>query len=114
MEVMTMTRFTVVCISLIVVSLMFVGLSYAKIDPGAVIGIWFLDDDQRGVAKDSSGNGHDGEIIGDLKVVKAKFNQGFEFDGVLGNYVSVPLGRCSGIELPYRVQSLCGLPESRR
>jgi len=64
--------------------------SYAKIDPGAVIGIWFLDEDKGGVARDSSGNGHDGEIIGELKVVNAKFNKGFEFDGVLGNYVSVP------------------------
>ncbi|MBC8230477.1 LamG domain-containing protein [bacterium] len=69
---------------------MLVGSSYAKIDPGAVIGIWFLDEDKGGVAKDSSGNGHDGEIIGELKVVNAKFNKGFEFDGVLGNYVSVP------------------------
>ena len=66
MEVMEMTRFTVVVLSLITISLMFVGLSYAKIDPGAVIGIWFLDDDKGGVAFDSSGNGHDGEIIGDL------------------------------------------------
>ena len=53
--------------------------------------VWFLDEDERGVARDSSGNGHDGEIIGDLEVVNAKFNKGFEFDGVLGNYVSVPL-----------------------
>jgi len=90
MEESTHYRPLVVVLSLIVVSLMFVGLSYAKIDPGAVIGIWFLDEDERGVAKDSSGNGHDGEIIGELEVVKAKFNQGFEFDGVLGNYVSVP------------------------
>ena len=29
-------------------------------------------------------------IIGDLQVVNAQFNKGFEFDGVLGNYVSVP------------------------
>ena len=69
---------------------MLAGSSYAKIDPGAVIGIWLLDEDKGGVALDSSGNGHDGEIIGKLKVVNAKFNKGFEFDGVLGNYVSVP------------------------
>ena len=28
-------------------------------------------------------------IIGDLQVVNGQFNKGFEFDGVLGNYVSV-------------------------
>lgn len=85
-----MTRLTIVCISFIFGCLMFYGLSSAKIDPGAVIGVWLLDSDKDGRAKDWSGNGHDGEIIGDLEVVKAKFNQGFEFEGVLGNYVSVP------------------------
>jgi len=69
---------------------MLVGSSYAEISPGDIIGIWFLNEIVGGVAKDSSGNGHDGEIIGDLEVVNAKFDKGFEFDGVLGNYVSVP------------------------
>ncbi|HIA65328.1 TPA: LamG domain-containing protein [Candidatus Poribacteria bacterium] len=59
-------------------------------DPEAVIGIWLLDEDKGGVAEDSSGNGHDGKIIGDRKVVKAKFNKGFEFKGKLNNYISVP------------------------
>ena len=69
---------------------MLAGSSYAEIGPGDIIGIWFLNENANGVAKDLSGNGHDGEIIGDLEVVNAKFGKGFEFDGVLGNYVSVP------------------------
>ncbi len=69
---------------------MLAGSSYADMDPGDIIGIWLLDENEDGIAKDSSGNGHDGEIIGDLEVVNAKFNKGFEFDGVLSNYVSVP------------------------
>ena len=85
-----MIRLTIIVVCLIATVLILPGQSSAKIDPGAVIGIWFLDEDEGGVAKDSSGNGHDGEIIGDIEVVKAKFNKGFEFDGVLGNYVSVP------------------------
>jgi hypothetical protein len=76
-------------LAVFVLCAMLAGESSAKIDPGDIIGIWFLDDDKGGVAKDSSGNGHDGELIGDIKVVNAKFNKGFEFDGVLGNYVSV-------------------------
>jgi len=77
-------------LAVFVLGTMLAGSSYAEIDPGDIIGIWLLDDDKDGVAKDSSGNGYDGEIIGDLEVVNATFNKGFEFDGVLGNYVSVP------------------------
>ena len=76
-------------LAVFVLGAMLAGSSYAEIAPEDIIGIWFLDDDKGGVAKDSSGNGYDGEIIGDLEVVNAKFNKGFEFDGVLGNYVSV-------------------------
>ena len=49
-----------------------------------------LDENKGGVARDSSKNGRDGKITGGLKVVKAKFNKGFEFEGKLNNYVSVP------------------------
>jgi len=66
------------------------GSSYAGIDPADIIGIWLLDEDDDGVAKDSSGNDRDGEIIGGLEVVDARFNKGFEFEGALNNYVSVP------------------------
>ena len=77
-------------LAVFVLCAMLSGSSYAAIGSGDIIGIWLLNDDRDGVATDSSGNGHDGEIIGDLEVVDAKFGKGFEFDGVLGNYVSVP------------------------
>jgi autotransporter translocation and assembly factor TamB len=54
---------------------MLAGSSYAEVSPGDTIGIWFLNEIVDGVAKDSSGNGHDGELIGDLEVVNAKFNK---------------------------------------
>jgi hypothetical protein len=66
------------------------GSGYAVVNPGDIIGIWLMDEDENGMAKDLSGNGHDGEIIGELEVVNGRFNKGFEFNGVLGNYVSVP------------------------
>ena len=64
--------------------------SSATIEPEAILGIWILDESKSGVATYSSKNGRDGKITGSLKVVKAKFNQGFEFEGKLNNYVSVP------------------------
>ena len=61
----------------------------ARIDPGAIIGIWLFDDEDKFVV-DSSGNGHQGEIIGKVKWVDGKFGKGLEFPGASGNYVKVP------------------------
>ena len=72
--------------------------SSAKIEPEAVLGIWLLDENKGGVATDSSKNGRDGKITGRIKVVKAKFNQGFEFEGKLNNYVSVPHNKSLNLE----------------
>ena len=59
-----MARLTIVCISSIVVSLMFAGLSDAKINPESIVGIWLFDEGKGDAAADSSGNGNDGEING--------------------------------------------------
>ena len=83
-------KFSYFLFAMFVLYVMLAGSSYANVVPGDIIGVWFLDEDEDGVAKDSSGNGHDGEIIGELELVDAKFNKGFEFEGVLSNYVSVP------------------------
>ena len=85
-----MARFTISIISLISFVLILVEQNSAKIDPETVLGIWLLDENKGGVARDSSKNSRDGKITGSLKVVKAKFNKGFEFEGKLNNYVSVP------------------------
>ena len=85
-----MTRFTISIISLISFVLILVEQNSAKIDPETVLGIWLLDENKGGVARDSSKNSRDGKVTGSLKVVKAKFNKGFEFEGKLDNYVSVP------------------------
>ncbi len=54
-----MTRLTIICISCIIVSLMFAGQSYAQVDQETVVGIWLFDEGGGDVAKDSSGNGNE-------------------------------------------------------
>ena len=63
-------------------SLLFVSLSLAQIDPETIEGLWLFDEGSGTVARDSSGKGRDGEIIGGPKWVKGKFGTALEFDGV--------------------------------
>jgi hypothetical protein len=81
MEVMKMTRLTIVCISFIVVSLMFVSVSDAKIDPNKAAGIWLFDERSGDTAKDSSKNVNDGTFVGNVERVEGKFGTALEFDG---------------------------------
>ncbi|MFQ6039233.1 MAG: LamG domain-containing protein [Candidatus Poribacteria bacterium] len=77
-----MTRFMVVVTSFIVISLMFVGLSSAKIDPRNIMGMWLFDEGKGDAAKDSSENGNDGALMNKPKWVKGKLGGALEFDGV--------------------------------
>jgi len=63
---------------------MFVGQSYAKIDPETAVGIWCLDSKE---AKDSSKNGLDGKIFGSPELVEGEFGKALDFDK--GDYVEV-------------------------
>lgn len=80
-----MTRLTIICISFIIVSLMFAGISDAKIDPNAIVGVWLFD----GNADDSSENNNDGTIMGAPQWVDGKFGKALELNGV-GDYVDLP------------------------
>lgn len=82
-------RLTLACISLTIISLMLTGIGYARIDPESVVGIWLFDEGEGIVAKDSSGKGLEGEIVGDPKWVDGKLGRGLKF-GEPGNYVKVP------------------------
>ena len=84
-----MKRLTVVCISFIVISLMFTGISYAKIDPETCVGMWSFDESAGDVANDSSGNDNDGQLFGNPGRVDGQFGKCLEFDGV-DDYVEVP------------------------
>ena len=83
-------RFVYFLFAMVVLCVMSAGSSYAAVNDADIIGIWLLDSDGGGVAADSSGNGHSGEIIGSINVVDGKFGNGFEFGGELSNHVSVP------------------------
>ncbi|MBC8457581.1 MAG: LamG domain-containing protein [Deltaproteobacteria bacterium] len=80
-----MTRLTIICISFIIVSLMFAGISDAEINPETCTGMWLFD----GNADDSSENNNDGTIMGDPQWVDGKFGKALEFNGV-DDYVDLP------------------------
>jgi len=62
----------------------------AKIHRDAIVAIWLFEG-FGGVAKDSSGNGHDGVVKGNVKREKdGKFGKALFFPGDFGSYVEVP------------------------
>jgi len=81
-------RVTLIWISLVVIGLFFTGLSYAKIDPATIVGLWLFDEDEGDVVEDLSGNGNNGTLMGKPKWVAGKFGSALEFFG--SDYVSVP------------------------
>ncbi len=76
-----MTRLTVIGISFIIVSLIFVGISNAAVDPESIMGMWLFDEGNGDVAKDSSVNGNDGVLTSGPEWVDGKFGGGLEFQG---------------------------------
>ena len=81
--------FSIVCISLIVIALIFTELSSAEIDRKSIVGVWLFDEGSGKTAKDSSGQGNDGTLNNNPKWVSGKFGKALEFDGK-DDYVEVP------------------------
>ncbi len=65
----------------IFMGMMLVRASVAEFSPDDVIAMWLLDDGNGAVAKDASGNGHLGQLIGNPQWVAGKFGGALEFDG---------------------------------
>jgi len=86
-----MTRLTIICISFIIIILMFAGQSYADVDPETIVGIWLFDEGGGDVAIDSSGNGNDGTLNGPEWTNKSKFGGALEFNGA-GSYIEFATG----------------------
>jgi hypothetical protein len=86
-----MTRLIKICISFIIVNLMFAGQIYADVDPETVVGIWLFDDGEGNVAVDSSGNGNDGTLNGPDWTNESKFGGALEFNGA-GSYIEFATG----------------------
>ena len=84
-----MTRLTVICIGFVAISLIFAGISDAKIDQESVAGVWLFNESSGDTATDSSENGNDGRFMGNPQRVDGKFDsKALEFDGD-GDYVEV-------------------------
>ena len=56
-------------------------LSAAEVSVDDAIGVWLFDEGRGNVAKDSSPNDNDGELIAGPKWVEGKFGGALEFDG---------------------------------
>jgi len=76
-----MTRLTMICISFIIIILMFAGQSYADIDPETVLGIWLLDEGKGEITEDSSGNGNDGTLGGGPTWIDGVYGKALDFSG---------------------------------
>ncbi|MBI1926300.1 LamG domain-containing protein [Candidatus Poribacteria bacterium] len=74
------TILTLACISLILIGI-FPPQSFAKVDPKNIVGLWLFDEGAGKVAKDSSGKGNDGDLVGNPKWVAGKFGKALEFNG---------------------------------
>ena len=64
----TVTSLKPLCVSLMVISVMFVGSSSAEIDFADCVGMWLFDEGNGNKAEDSSGTGNDGSIEGGAKM----------------------------------------------
>ena len=77
------------CLLIFVVVLFVAGVlaasSYARIDPGTVVGTWLFDDGRGDVAEDSSGNQNNGTLKNNPEWEDGKFGDALEFNG--SNYV---------------------------
>ncbi len=82
------TKSNLVCISLILITLFFTELSYARIDTEALVGLWLFDEGKGKIAEDSSDKGNDGEIVGDTEWVDTERGKALKFDGT-GDYVEI-------------------------
>ena len=82
-------RLTLLCISFITISLIFAGISDARIEGANCVGMWLLDESSGDVAKDSSGKGNDGTLVGAPQWVDGKFGKALELNGV-GDYMDLP------------------------
>ena len=71
-----------VCVSLVFLVVMAASISNAAIDPGVIEGVWLFDEGSGDVARDSSGNGLHGDIVGGAGWVDGVFGKALEFDGV--------------------------------
>jgi hypothetical protein len=106
-----MTRLTIICISFIIVSLMFAGQSYAEIDPETVLGIWLLDEGKGDIAEDASGNGNDGTLGGGPTWIDGVYGKALDFSGS-SSYVDCGNAEALNVEV-FSVSFWCNITSTQ-
>ncbi len=106
-----MTRLTIICISFIIVSLMFAGQSYAEIDPETVLGIWLLDEGTGDITEDASGNGNDGTLGGGPTWIDGVYGKALDFSGT-NSYVDCGNAEALNVEV-FSVSFWCNIPSTQ-
>jgi hypothetical protein len=79
-------KIAIICVVIMIVLLTPI-IVKAEIKPDTIAGMWLFDEGSGNAAKDSSGNGFNGELNGDAKWVDGKFGKALEFHG--GDYVQL-------------------------
>ncbi len=64
-----------------VIGMIIVSVGDAKIDPKAAVGAWLLDEGSGNKVVDASGNGNDGEFVGNPKWIEGVFGSALHFNG---------------------------------
>jgi len=83
------TKTAIVFISLVFISLMLTGQSYAKVDLKSAVAIWLFDEGKGDVAIDSTGNGNDGTLMSGPAWVDGKYGKALNLDGAK-SWVKIP------------------------
>lgn len=78
-----------ICMTIMLLIGLIATSSRAEIDPKTVVGIWLLDEGSGTKTRNASGQGHDGEIMGDVVWVEGKFGMALEFPGTLTDCVEI-------------------------
>src|SRR4030066_520116 len=110
-EVTKMKRLTIICISFIIVSLMFAGQSYAKVNPETVLGAWLLDEGKGNITADASGNGNDGTLMGSPNWVAGWSGNALEFNGS-STYVNCGNAEALNVDV-FSVSFWCNIPNTQ-
>ncbi len=106
-----MARLTLICISCIIVSLMFAGQSYGDVDPGTILGAWLLDEGTGDMTEDASGNGNDGTLGGGPTWIDGVYGKALDFSGS-SSYVDCGNAEALNVEV-FSVSFWCYIPSTQ-
>ncbi|MFC1794648.1 LamG-like jellyroll fold domain-containing protein, partial [Planctomycetota bacterium] len=106
-----MTRLTIICISIIIVSFMFAGQSYAEIDLDTVLGVWLLDEGTGDITADASGNGNNGTLGGGPTWINGVYGKALDFSGT-SSYVDCGNAEALNVEV-FSVSFWCNIPNTQ-